>query len=63
MITLTQRLAEYVSFRRSLGFDLVFDERLLRVFTAFADRQATDRITLDLFPRWKANYGHANNTT
>ena len=35
MITLPQRLAEYVSFRRSLGFDLVFEERLLRVFTAF----------------------------
>jgi integrase len=63
MITLSQRLADYLSLRRSLGFDLRFEERVLRVFTAFADRQATDRITVDLFLRWKVAYGHANNST
>ena len=63
MITLSQRLVEYLSLRRSLGFDLAFEERVLRVFTAFADRQATDHITVDLFLRWKAAYGHANNST
>jgi len=63
MITLSQRLAEYLSFRRSLGFDLTFEERVLRVFTAFADCEATDHITVDLFLRWKAAYGHANNST
>ncbi len=63
MTTLSQRLAEYLSFRRSLGFDLTFEERVLRVFTTFADREATDRITVDLFLRWKSAYGHANNST
>lgn len=63
MITLSQRLTEYLSLRRSLGFDLMFEERVLRVFTAFADRETTDHITVDLFLRWKAAYGHANNST
>lgn len=63
MITLSQRLAEYLSLRRSLGFDLAFEERVLRVFTALADREATEHITVDLFLRWKAAYGHANNST
>jgi integrase len=63
MTTLSKRLAEYLSLRRSLGFDLAFEERVLRVFTAFADRQAIDHITVDLFLRWKATYGHANNST
>lgn len=63
MIALSQRLAEYLSLRRSLGFDLRFEGRVLRVFTAFADRQASDYITVALFLRWKATYGHANNNT
>jgi integrase len=63
MITLSQRLADYLAVRRSLGFDLTFDGRVLRVFTAFADRAGADHITVDLFLRWKAAYGHANNDT
>ena len=63
MITLSQRLVEYLSLRRNLGFDLTFEERVLRVFTTFADRKATDHITVDLFLCWKAAYGHANNST
>lgn len=63
MTTLSQRLADYLAVRRSLGFDLTFDERILRVFTTFADREATDHITVDLFQRWKAAYGHANDNT
>ncbi len=63
MTTLSQRLADYLAVRRSLGFNLTFEERVLRVFTAFADRAGADHITVDLFLRWKAAYGHANNDT
>lgn len=63
MTTLTQHLAGYLVVRRSLGFDLVFEERVLRVFTHFADRDGADHITIDLFLRWKGTFGSANNNT
>ena len=37
--------------------------RVLRRFTAFADREGKDYITVDLFLRWKAAYGNADNNT
>jgi len=63
MMILSQRLTDYVTVRRSLGYDLSFDERVLRVFTRFADREGADHITVDLFLRWKTAYGKANNNT
>jgi integrase len=63
MTTLSQRLADYLAVRRSLGFDLSFEERVLKVFTAFADSEKADHITVDLFLRWRAAYGHANTNT
>jgi integrase/recombinase XerD len=63
MTPLSQQLADYLAVRRSLGFDMTFEERVLRVFTAFADREAVDHITVDLFLRWKAAFGTANNNT
>lgn len=63
MTTLTQRLADYLAVRRSLGFDLIFEERVLKVFTAFVDRKKAEYITIDLFLRWKADYGSANTNT
>ena len=38
MTTLSQRLDDYLAVRRSLGYDLSFSARVLRGFTAFADR-------------------------
>jgi len=63
MITLSQRLDDYLSLRRSLGFDLSFSGRVLRGFTAFADSEGADHVTVDLFLRWKAAFGKANNNT
>lgn len=63
MTTLSQRLEEYAVMRRSLGYDLSFAVRVLRGFTAFADREGTDHITVDLFLRWKQAFGNANNNT
>jgi integrase/recombinase XerD len=63
MSTLTQRLNEYLAVRRSLGFDLSHSASVLRRFTAFADREETNHITVDVFLRWKAAYGKADNNT
>src|SRR5271163_18991 len=63
MIPLTVRLQQYIAMRRSLGFDLLFAERVLRKFAEFADREGADHITVDLFLRWKEHYGSANNLT
>jgi integrase/recombinase XerD len=63
MSTLTERLEDYLAVRRSLGFDLSFSARVLRRFTAFADREGIDHITVDLFLRWKAVFGKADNNT
>jgi len=63
MTTLSQCLDDYLAVRRSLGFDLSFSARVLRGFTAFADREGADHITVDLFLRWKNVFGNANNDT
>jgi integrase len=63
MTTLTERLEEYIVVRRSLGYDLSFTARVLRVFTAFAEREGVDHVTVDLFLRWKQAFGKANNNT
>jgi integrase/recombinase XerD len=63
MMTLSQRLDDYLAVRRSLGFDLSFEERMLRVFTRFAKDEGAGHITADLFLRWKAAFGKANNNT
>jgi integrase len=63
MITLTERLDDYIAARRSLGYDLSFAARVLRGFTRFADQEGTDHITVDLFLRWKMGFGKADNNT
>jgi integrase len=63
MITLTERLDDYIAVRRSLGYDLSFAARVLRGFTRFADREGIDHITVDLFLRWKKGFGKADNNT
>jgi integrase/recombinase XerD len=63
MTPLTARLKHYIAIRRSLGYDLSFAERVLRRFTAFADSEGADHITVDLFLRWKKHFGSANNHT
>lgn len=63
MITMTDRLEEYIAVRRSLGYDLSFTARVMRGFAAFADREGADYVTVDLFLRWKDNFGKASNST
>lgn len=63
MKTLSQRLDEYLALRRSMGFDLTFDERVLRKFAIYGDENGFDQISTPLFLDWKANYGSADNNT
>jgi integrase/recombinase XerD len=63
MTTMTERLEEYIAVRRSLGYDLSFTARVLRGFTAFADHEGADHVTVALFLRWKENFGKASNNT
>ena len=63
MKTLSQRLDEYLALRRSMGFDLSFEERVLRKFTTYAGENGFNRISTPLFLDWKANYGSADNNT
>ena len=63
MTTMTERLEEYIMMRRSLGYDLSFTARVLCRFTAFADREGADHVTVDLFLRWKESFGQAGNST
>jgi integrase/recombinase XerD len=63
MITLSERLDAYLAVRRSLGYDLSTAARVLRGFAIYADRHGNDYVTADLFLRWKADFGSANNNT
>jgi integrase len=45
-------MEQYLSLRRSLGFELINVESTLRSFVAFAEREALSHITTDLALRW-----------
>jgi len=53
-MSITPQLSRYLSVRRSLGYDLRTDERVLRRFTRFADQQGAAHINTALFLRWDA---------
>lgn len=63
MKSLSAHLDNYHAVRRGLGYDLSFQERVLRRFTSFADAEGADKVTVDLFLRWKESFGSANNNT
>lgn len=52
MKQLREAVDEYLAVRRSLGFKLVTDGRILRTFVAFAERNGADHITVALLLRW-----------
>ncbi len=63
MKTLSQRLDENLALRRVMGFDLSFDERVLRKFTTYGDHYGHRAISTPLFLDWKESYSSANNDT
>ena len=63
MSTLSKELDAYLTIRRSLGYDLGTTERILRRFIVFAEQEATEYISTDLFLQWKKAFGQANRHT
>jgi integrase/recombinase XerD len=59
----SQELERYLTIRRSLGYDLRTDERILRRFLAFADQEGATHLSTALFLRWQVAFGHANRHT
>ena len=52
MSDLRKAMQQYLSLRRSLGFELINVESTLRSFVAFAEREASAYVTTDLALRW-----------
>ena len=63
MTSLNDYLTQYLSIRRSLGYNLSTAERILRRFLEFAEANDVDHITVNLFLQWKEQFGVANNNT
>ncbi|MEQ1521181.1 MAG: tyrosine-type recombinase/integrase [Aestuariivirga sp.] len=62
-MSIASQLDHYLSVRRSLGYDLRTDERILRRFTKFADQQGATHINTALFLQWDASLPPANAAT
>ena len=63
MSALSKELDRYLAVRRSLGFALRTDERILRRFIAFVEQQGGSHISTDSFLRWQAAFGRASRPT
>jgi integrase/recombinase XerD len=63
MSTLVDELDRYLTIRRSLGYALNTDERILRRFITFAEQNCAERISTALFLRWQEAFGHASRQT
>ena len=57
MTSLSTLLSEYLDHRRRFGADMASAGESLEPFVAFADAEGAERITTDLFLRWKAAFG------
>ena len=62
-MSIAPQLDRYLSVRRSLGYDLRPDERILRRFVRFADREGAPHIDTALFLRWDASLPHVGTST
>jgi hypothetical protein len=62
-MSITPQLDHYLSVRRSLGYDLRTDERVLRRFARFAEQETAPHIDTALFQRWEASLPNAGTST
>jgi integrase/recombinase XerD len=63
MSELRQAIDQYLTLRRSLGFELREPETVLRRFVAFAEREGAAYITTDLVLRWTSEPSKAQPAT
>lgn len=54
MSTWSEELDRYLTIRRSLGYALRTDERILRRFISFAQQQGESHVSTNLFLQWQA---------
>ena len=62
-MSIAPQLDCYLSVRRSLGYDLRTDERILRRFVRFADQEGASHIDTALFLRWDASLPDVGTST
>lgn len=62
-MTIASQLDCYLSVRRSLGYDLRTDERILRRFARFADQGCASHVDTALFLRWDASLPDVGTST
>ena len=62
-MSIASQLDRYLSVRRSLGFDLRTDERVLRRFVRFTDQEGAAHIDTALFLRWDASLPDVGTST
>ena len=62
-MSLALQLDHYLGVRRSLGFELRTDERILRRFARFADAECATHIDTAMFLRWDASLPKASSGT
>lgn len=62
-MSIAPQLDRYLSVRRSLGYDLRNDERVLRRFARFADKEGAPHIATALFLRWDASLPNVGTST
>ncbi len=62
-MSIAPQLDRYLSIRRSLGYDLRTDERILRRFARFTDREGALRIDTALVLRWDAGLPDVGTST
>jgi integrase/recombinase XerD len=62
-MSLRRDLQEYLSIRRSLGYDLRTNERVLHRFVEFAEAENSCHVTTALFLRWQDAFGRAGRQT
>jgi integrase len=62
-MSIAPELERYLSVRRSLGYDLRSDERILRRFVRFVDQESASRVDTLLFLRWDASLPDVGTST
>jgi integrase len=63
MSTLSRELDRYLTIRRSLGYRLRANERVLQKLVSFAEQQGAEHISIDLFLRWQKASARASRHT
>jgi integrase/recombinase XerD len=62
-MNLSSQLQNYLTVRRSLGYNLSSSERILKQFVSFIEARNEHYVTTELFLQWKQVFGKASQST